>query len=75
VVALMGSSLSERQCRRLSERFDQVQVLMDGDRAGRDASETIAVQLAPHVWLKVAVCPEGCQPDDLTPDQLTELLR
>ena len=47
---------------------------MDGDRAGRDASETIAVQLAPHVWVKVAMCPEGCQPDDLTSDQLVGLL-
>ena len=75
VVALMGSTLSEIQCCQLGDRFDRVQVFMDGDRAGRAASETIVAQLAPHVWVKVAVCPEGCQPDHLAVDQLRGLLR
>ena len=75
VVALMGSTLSEAQRQQVCERFQRVQIFMDGDPAGRKASDTIAAQLAPHVWVKIVVCPEGYQPDHLTPEQLVGLLR
>ena len=75
VVAVMGSTLSEVQRRLICERFQRVRIFMDGDRAGREASEAMAAQLAPHVWVKIVVCPEGRQPDHLTPEQLVGLLR
>ena len=75
VIALMGTSLSERQLTLIRARFQRVQVFLDGDQAGQEASVAVATQVATHLWVKIVVCPDGCQPDDLTPEQLSLLLR
>jgi DNA primase len=65
-VALMGSSISDEQVALLVEhcpalRF--VTVLMDGDKAGREAAERVAGKLAWHWPVRIGALPEGMQPD------------
>lgn len=74
VVAVMGSSLSERQRELIAERFDRVRILLDGDDAGREAAKKIAVDLGRQLFVKLLNCPHERQPDDLSPEELTTLL-
>jgi len=74
VVALMGSSLSDRQERLLVGRFQRVALLLDGDDAGRTAVQEIAARLIPQVYVKIVEPPEGKQPDQLDEEQLKGLL-
>src|SRR4051812_31326182 len=65
-VGLMGASVSDRQIELLKEhcpalRF--VTVCLDGDEPGRKASETVAARLAAHWWVRIALLPDGMQPD------------
>jgi len=49
--------------------------MLDEDDAGRAARETIAQRLARFVFIKIHVFAEpGRQPEDLTAEQVTELL-
>ena len=54
VVALMGVSLSEVQEQLLLERFQQLVLMLDGDEAGRRASQQLAARLGRKVSLSVA---------------------
>lgn len=74
VVALMGSTLSERQRELLVERCKGVEVFLDGDEAGRSAAAKIAGELVRRVWVKVVDCPDGLQPDRLPAHELKRLL-
>jgi hypothetical protein len=53
----MGVSLSEVQEQLLLERFQQLVLMLDGDEAGRRASQ----QLAARLWGKVSLSIGGCQ--------------
>jgi len=70
VVALMGCSLSCRQTDLLEQHFEETVLLLDGDKAGRAASTTIAAQLVPKLSTKLVQVPEGSQPDQLSEDQI-----
>jgi DNA primase len=74
VVALMGCTITDRQRELLAARFKGVQLLLDGDAAGRGASDTIASALAHSLWVKALSCPDGRQPDELAPAELKTLL-
>jgi len=74
VVSIMGSSMSERQRQLLCERFKGVTLFLDGDEAGRKATGELAAFLAPHLWVRAAVCPDGKQPDELPENALRALL-
>lgn len=74
VVALMGSSLYESQCRSLVERFRHIRLVLDGDRAGRRGASVITSILAPRCSIDVIELPDGAQPDQLTDESLTQLL-
>lgn len=74
VVALMGSTMSERQRELLVERFKGVQLFLDGDDAGRTAAGKIAGDLVRRLWVKVVECPDGLQPDRLPAHELKRLL-
>ena len=76
-VALLGSSLAEEQVTLLSAacpalRF--VTVLLDGDPAGRTATETVAARLSRHYWVRTVALPDDAQPDTLTEAELLALL-
>ena len=70
VVALMGCSLSIRQEEQLNERFDSVVLFLDGDAAGRRASESIAARLVRSLSVRLVTLPNGQQPDSLGHDQI-----
>jgi hypothetical protein len=75
VVALMGSSLSEAQEQLLTLHFASVIVMLDGDEAGRRASEKCVVRLGRRMWVRAISLPDGCQPDQLSPENIQELLK
>jgi DNA primase len=75
VVALMGSTLSAEQEHLLVAHADQVLIMLDGDEAGRQGTDDLLVRLGRKVWMKAISLPDGQQPDDLTPDELSSLLQ
>jgi len=74
VVALMGSSLSEVQESGLLHHFEQIVLMLDGDAAGRAASEVIATRLSGRRSVQVVVVPDGSQPDQLSSSTIRQLL-
>ena len=72
-VALMGSSISVAQIDLLEQRFEVVTVLMDGDKAGREAADEIVRRLARRVLVCCIDLPDGKQPDDMTLEELEDL--
>jgi len=73
-VALMGSTMSNAQEEIIREHFAHVVVMLDGDEAGRGASEGIADRLRRAVFqVDVVALDDGVQPDQLSSEQL-ELL-
>jgi DNA primase len=74
VVALMGCSLSAAQESNLRRYFERIVLILDGDTAGRAASEVIAARLAGCRPVQVVRVPDGSQPDRLSPSTLRQLL-
>jgi len=74
VVALMGSSLSTEQERTLIGHFEQVFLMLDGDTAGRNASQAILGRLSPRCSVMTIPVPGGTQPDQLSVNALQRLL-
>jgi DNA primase len=74
VVALMGSSLSDRQQELLTANFDAVALMLDGDEAGKSAQEEIASRLARKLWVRIVEVPEGTQPDQLAVEEIQRIL-
>lgn len=74
VVALMGTAVSANQERVLTERFDRVILMLDGDMAGRAASPVIGTRLSDKCSVVLAHVPEGTQPDQLSPAAIQELI-
>jgi len=70
VVALMGSSLSQRQENFLQRYFREVILMLDGDKPGRQASEAIAARLVNRLAVRVVATPPGLQPDQMSADQI-----
>lgn len=69
VVSLMGCSLSPWQEELLQERFQEVVLFLDGDKAGRTAAIKIASRLVSKVSTRIVEIPTG-QPDQLGADQI-----
>ena len=74
VVALMGVSLSEVQEQLLLERFQQLVLMLDGDEAGRRASQQLAARLWGKVSLSIVELPSGRQPDQLSSEEIQRIL-
>lgn len=73
VVALMGSALSQEQEETLAE-FARVVLLLDGDVAGKEATNAIAFRLMCRTFVKTIHLPEESQPDQLSPEDLKFIL-
>src|SRR6266536_5557316 len=67
VVALLGTSVSERQAELLESHFRELVVMLDGDEAGRRGSRTLAARwpAAQMAWV-----PAGRQPDQLAQEEI-----
>ena len=74
VVALMGSSLSAAQESGLRRHFEGIVLMLDGDAAGRAASDVIATRLSGWRSVQVVRVPDASQPDQLSPSAIRLLL-
>lgn len=74
VVAPMGSCLSLAQESSLLLHFERTVLMLDGDAAGRAASQTIATRLSARCSVELVGVPDGCQPDQLSPGAIRQLL-
>ena len=74
VVATFGSSMSDEQAGILAETGRSILLLFDGDEAGRNGMRTAAGKLITRAFVRAVRLPDGTEPDDLTADELAELL-
>jgi DNA primase len=65
VVASMGCELSDRQVELLSA-YPEVVLLLDGDDAGRAATEAAKAKLGGRVTVRAVRLPLGVKPDELS---------
>jgi len=73
-VALMGCSLSAQQEELLARHFNTVCLMLDGDEAGRTATDECLLRLGRRMWVWAVMPADGKQPDQLSGEELTELL-
>lgn len=73
VVSLMGSSLSVVQATLVCQ-FARVALCLDGDEAGRQATQAIAAQLLPKTFVKTVHLADGVQPDQLSSEEIRAVL-
>lgn len=73
-VALMGSSLSQRQEELLVKHFKAARLVLDGDDAGRQATNECLARLGRRMWVTAAVLTVDTQPDQLSTEELKQLL-
>jgi DNA primase len=52
-----------------------VLLLLDGDEAGRKGTDELLLRLGRKVWTKAAMVPDDRQPDQLTAEELQQLLK
>jgi DNA primase len=65
-VAPLGTALTEDHARVLARHTDRVDLVFDGDRAGRAAAMKAAAVLAPHALeVRIVTLPAGEDPDSL----------
>ncbi len=74
VVAPMGSCLSPAQESSLRPHFERIVLMLDGDKAGRAANRAIATRLSARCSVELVRTPDGCQPDQLSPGAIRQLL-
>lgn len=74
VAALMGSCLSMEQERLLLANFETVVLMLDGDAAGRAASQTITARLSETCSVVIVRLPDGAQPDRMSDGAIRRLL-
>jgi DNA primase len=74
VVALMGTSFSQRQSDLLAACFPRVTLMLDGDPPGRRAADVIAQFLLAKMTVDKVELPSGRQPDQLSSSEISSLL-
>jgi 5S rRNA maturation endonuclease (ribonuclease M5) len=74
VVALMGSSLSDRQAGLLHQHFRSAVLMLDGDAAGQSATDAITRRLAQIMNVDPIHLKAGVQPDQLAPREINDML-
>lgn len=80
VCGLLGSDLLEDenlsydQLRLIVGNFDQVVLLLDGDKDGREGMEKSGERLVSHVFVRAVMLPGEKDPSDVPPSELNHLL-
>jgi DNA primase len=74
VVALMGSSFSQRQSELLLSHFASVTLMLDGDAPGRCATGIIAKLLTAKARVHQVELPDRVQPDQLSSAEINVLV-
>lgn len=73
-VALMGSSISQEQEELLATYFKRVILMLDGDEAGRGATDECLKRLGRRMFVKALEVPDGKQPDMLSREEIVLLM-
>jgi DNA primase len=74
-IALMGKTLSRAQIKLLEDlKIDQIMLMLDGDEAGKSASETLVQDLSSRFYVRNADLEEGQMPDELSNEALLGIL-
>ena len=71
---LLGSSLSEEQEELLATHFKRAMLMLDGDEAGRAATDECLKRLGRRMFVKALELPDGKQPDMLSREEIVLLL-
>lgn len=74
VVAIFGSSLSDRQSDLLISTGRPIILMFDGDEAGRQGMRVAAAKLMRKAFVRVAWLKDGVQPDQLEKVEIVRLL-
>jgi DNA primase len=74
VVALMGSSFSQRQSDVLASHFGSATLMLDGDTAGRHAADVIENSLSSRMPVRRVDVGDSKQPDQLQPAEIYALV-
>lgn len=75
-VALMGCAMTEPQEDLIADHFGSVVLMLDGDEAGRNATETIRDRLARRVFsVRTVELDDGVQPDLMTQQEILAELK
>lgn len=74
VIALMGATLSKVQETLLLARFREVVLMLDGDEAGRIATQQVVARLEGRIPVNIAEVPSGRQPDQLPSEEIERIL-
>jgi DNA primase len=74
VAALMGSKLSDRQADLIGTYFDQVILMLDADQAGKTATTATTTALSSNLVVRVVELASATQPDQLTSEEINQLL-
>jgi DNA primase len=74
VVALMGATLSEAQRSLLLAHFREAVLMLDGDEAGRSATQQMVERLEGRIPFYIAQVPSGRQPDQLPSEEIERIL-
>jgi DNA primase len=73
-VALMGSSMTETQAHQLLVLTSNILLMMDGDEAGKKASQEITKKWNTVFDIEIIDIPFGKDPDELTREELGQVL-
>ncbi len=72
-VGLMGSTISDAQLG-LLKRFRMVVLMLDGDKAGREATDVIAAKIAKQQYVRAVMLGDDLQPDKLSGNEIHSLI-
>ncbi len=73
-IALLGSSLTEEQEELITNYFNRVILLLDGDEAGRAGTDDCLRRLGRKVFVKALTLQEGQQPDSMSREEVVTVL-
>jgi DNA primase len=73
-LSLLGSSLSAVQEELLGAHFHSVVLMLDGDDAGRRATDECLTRLGKRLWVRAVSLPQDVQPDHLDPQAIASIL-
>jgi DNA primase len=74
-VGLLGSELSAEQEGILCRHFSRILLLLDGDKAGRAATQACLERLGRRMWVKAVHLGDDLQPDHLSVEEISALVR
>jgi DNA primase len=74
-LALLHADITQQQIKLLSGITDYVYIMLDGDKAGRGASDKIKELLNHRFIKKVCYLPEGKDPDNLSKDEIEQIIK